>query len=279
MEGQIIEQVDQMSFPFCAPFGEVLVKGVEEDGRWVVYLEASNEIEDQDGETVDMAALEKAADYYLSHGILSWDHKHKQNNDPESIIGEPLEVKFTDDKRTLVKGWLYQHNDKAKKVWNNIRSGAERLGSSIGGGILRKASDRIRRVVWDEVAITHKPINDGTLGSVSMIPFSAFAKAISYSEGGTSLEEFVKALTAGSGVDAANFTGGRALTPESLQGSTVNIIHKDELDQLFGDMLKSIMTGDIANTNDAVNFVLDQGYSEGVTREIISHVAKNLSLR
>ncbi|KKK96903.1 hypothetical protein LCGC14_2658100, partial [marine sediment metagenome] len=156
-------------------------------------------IEDQDGETVDMAALEKAADYYLSHGILSWDHKHKQNNDPESIIGEPLEVKFTDDKKTLVKGWLYQHNDKAKKVWNNIRSGAERLGSSIGGGILRKASDRIRRVVWDEVAITHKPRNDGTLGSVSMIPFSAFAKAISYSEGGTSLEEFVKALTAGSG--------------------------------------------------------------------------------
>jgi len=276
----LVEQsVDQMTFPFYAPFGEVLVKGVEENGKWIVYLEASNELKDQDGETVDMGALEKAADYYLSHGILSWDHQHKQEKDPEAIIGEPLEVKFTEDRKTLVKGWLYQHNDKAKKVWNNIRSGAQKLGSSVGGGILQKASDRIKRVIWDEVAITHKPINDGTFGNVSVIPFAAFAKAVSYSEGGTSLEEFVKALTAGSGVDAANFTGGRALAPESLQGSTVNIIHKDELDQLLGDMLKSIMTGDIANTNDAVNFVLDHGYSEGVTREIISHVAENLSLR
>jgi len=124
--------IDHLGNPFYVPFEQVLVKGAEEGDKWVVYLEASNELQDQEGETVDMKALQKAADYFLSHGVLSWDHKHKQTNDPGFIIGEPLEVSFTDDKRTLVKAFLYKHNEIAKKVWANIKSGAQRLGSSIG---------------------------------------------------------------------------------------------------------------------------------------------------
>ena len=275
---QVIERVD---FPFYAPFNEVLlIKGVEEGGRWIVYLEASNELKDQDGEVVDQSALKKAADYYLSHGVISWDHKHKQTHDPEFIIGEPLDVQFTDDGKTLVKGWLYKQNDKAKKVWNNIRSGAKRIGASVGGGVLAKAEDHIRRVIWDEVALTHKPINDGTLGSVQLIPFSAFAKALSFSEGQTSLNDFIKALTAGSGVDAGQFTGGRALTHESLQGSTVKyVVKKDELDDLFKSLMIDLIKGTVRNYNDLTNYVLDRGYSDGVARGIINHVAQNLSLR
>lgn len=275
------QEIERVDFPFYAPFAEVLlIKGVEEDGKWIVYLEASNELKDQDGEVVDQSALKKAADYYLSHGIISWDHKHKQTNDPEFIIGEPLDVQFTDEGKTLVKGWLYQHNEKAKKVWNNIRSKAQRLGASIGGGILAKAADHIRKVIWDEIAITHKPVNDGTLGNVQLIPFNAFAKAISFSEGNTSLEEFVKALTAGSGVDASQFTGGRALTPESLQGSTVKyVVKKDELDDLFKSLMIDMIKGKVRNYNDLTNYVLDRGYSDGVARRIIAHVAQNMSLR
>lgn len=275
------QEIERVEYPFYAPFNEVLlIKGVEEDGRWIVYLEASNELKDQDGEVVDQAALKKAADYYLSHGIISWDHKHKQTNDPEFIIGEPLDVQFTDEGKTLVKGWLYQQNEKAKKVWNNIRSKAKRLGASVGGGILAKAEDHIRKVIWDEVAITHKPINDGTLGGVQLIPFTAFAKALSFSEGNTSLDEFVKALTAGSGVDASQFTGGRALTPESLQGSTVKyVVKKDELDELFKSLMVEMIKGTVRNYNDLTNYVLDRGYSDGVARRIISHVAQNMSLQ
>lgn len=275
------QEIERVEYPFYAPFNEVLlIKGVEEDGRWIVYLEASNELKDQDGEVVDQAALKKAADYYLSHGIISWDHKHKQTNDPEFIIGEPLDVQFTDEGKTLVKGWLYQQNEKAKKVWNNIRSKAKRLGASVGGGILAKAEDHIRKVIWDEVAITHKPINDGTLGNVQLIPFEAFAKALSFSEGNTSLDEFVKALTAGSGVDASQFTGGRALTPESLQGSTVKyVVKKDELDELFKSLMVEMIKGTVRNYNDLTNYVLDRGYSDGVARRIISHVAQNMSLQ
>lgn len=275
---QTIERVD---FPFYAPFAEVLlIKGVEEDGRWIVYLEASNELKDQDGEVVDQVALKKAADYYLSHGIISWDHKHKQTNDPEFIIGEPLDVQFTDDGKTLVKGWLYQQNEKAKKVWNNIRSKAKRLGASVGGGVLAKASEHIRKIIWDEVAITHKPINDGTLGNVQLIPFNAFTKALSFSEGNTNLEDFIKALTAGSGVDASEFTGGRALIPESLQGSTVKyIVKKEELDDLFKSLMIEMIKGRVRNYNDLTNYVLDRGYSDGNAERIINHVAQNLSLK
>jgi hypothetical protein len=57
---QIIEQIDN---PFYAPYPEVLIKGEEDDeGRWIVYLQASNELKDQDGEIVDVKALQKAAD-------------------------------------------------------------------------------------------------------------------------------------------------------------------------------------------------------------------------
>lgn len=274
--------IDHVGNPFYAPLEGVLIKGAEEEGRWIVYLEASNELRDQDEEVIDMNALQKAADYFMSHGVLSWDHKHKQTDDPGFIIGEPLEVKFTDDNRTLVKGFLYKHNDIAQKVWKNIRSGAKRLGSSVGGGILQKAADRIKKVIWDEVAITHKPVNDSTMGSVTVIPYAAFAKALAYVEGTSSIEDFIKALTAGSGVNASQFTGGRALTRESLQGSTVRqrVITKEELDELMQGFMKSLGAGSMLDYNDLVDYVLTKGYSEDQTREIVNYVAsKIVSLR
>lgn len=255
------QDIAQISNPFYSPFGNVMIKGVEENGQWIVYLQASNEMKDQDGETVDMSALEKAADYYLSHGVLSWDHKHKATHDPGFIIGEPLDVKFTDDRRTLVKGYLYQSNDIAQKVWKNIQSGAKRLGASIGGGILQKSENAIKQVIWDETAITHRPVNDGTLGGVTMIPFAAFAKA----------------LMAGSGVDAAVFTGGRSLTPESLQGSRVNTEPPlEELRGMFGDLLKAVRANKIKNYNDMLNFVYDRGYEGNSAAKIINYLSRKI---
>jgi hypothetical protein len=245
---------------FYTPLSDVLIKGVEEDGKWVVYLQASNEMKDQDGETVEMAALKKARDYFLSHGVLSWDHKHKVTGDPEFIIGEPMDVRFTGRGETLVKGWLYQYNDKARKVWNNIRSGAKRLGASIGGGILQKAESVIKQVVWDECALTHKPINDATLGTVQILPFAAFAKA----------------MTAGGGVDAAAFIGGRALTGESLQGSTVDVIRMSDVRAMFSDLLKAIRDRKVTDYNDMLNFVYDRGYEGNDAARIVNYIARKV---
>ncbi len=52
------------------------------------------------------------------------------------------------------------------------------------------------------------------------------------------LEALTKAMEAGSGVDAAAFTGGRALTPESLDTVLVNILHTQEEARLFQRLKK-----------------------------------------
>jgi hypothetical protein len=47
------------------------------------------------------------------------------------------------------------------------------------------------------------------------------------------LQELQKALTAGSGVDAGSFTGGRALIPESLENTLVNVLWSQDEARLF----------------------------------------------
>jgi hypothetical protein len=169
-------------------------------------------------------------------------------------------VRFTPSGETLVKGFLYKSNDIAQKVWKNMQSGARRLGASIGGGILQKSKNAIQQVIWDETAITHKPVNDGTLGNVQMIPFEAFAKA----------------LMAGGGVDAAQFTGGRALTPESLQGTVSSTLYDSDLRALFGDLLKAIRKGQVASYNDMLNFVYDRGYEGNDAARIVNYLARKI---
>lgn len=195
--------------PFLSPIPEVLVKASEENGEMILYLQASNQGQDDEGETILQQALQKSVDIFMRRGVISWDHLHKieKENPPQYIIGEPLDVKFSPDGRTLVKSRLYRNNQIAKSVWDNARSDSTRLGSSVGGGILKKSSDgTIEAVVWDEVAITHKPVNAGTYGGVSLVPYA----------------EFMKALMAGAGVDAGSFSGGRALVGESLQGEATD---------------------------------------------------------
>ena len=262
---------------FYAPFGLTFIKGEEHAGRWDVFLEASNEGIDQEGEVLIRKALELSKDYFLEMGILSWDHKHKQTGQPQFIIGEPSEVAFTESpSRTLVKGWLYQKNKIAQQVWDNIQSDASKLGASVGGGILKKSADEkhpdigvISRVIWDETALTHKPVNTGTFGHVSVIPFP----------------EFAKALMAGSGTDAASYTGGRALTGESMdhlltdqtfaQTDKEKITYQDSRKYMDG-LLVAIAKGRVKSMNDVVSFTLDQGYSDGVASALIEFIAKKI---
>lgn len=197
-----IEYTDE----FLAPIPDVLLKAEEENGKRILYMEASNQSRDDQNETILQKALQDSVDYFMRRGVISWDHLHKLKGDPSYIIGEPLDVRFTEDGRTLVKSELYSKNQIANGVWENAQSRARRLGSSVGGGILKKSDQGyITRVIWDEVALSHKPVNSGTYETVSVIPY----------------QEFMKALMAGAGVNPENFSGGRALTRESLQGSVV----------------------------------------------------------
>lgn len=253
---------------FYSPFdGAVLIKAEEHGGKWVVYLQASNEGLDQDSEVILSKALRDAKDYFLTHGVLSWDHKHKILHDPGFIVGEPDDVQFTNKNETLVKGWLYQKNPIAKKLWSNIESGATKLGASVGGGILSKSKGKIERVIWDETAITHKPVNDMTLGHVQVIPF----------------REFAKALMAGSGVDASSYSGGRALSPENLNpeltdatfGQTDKLSH-DDLRAYFDELLIRIKNNTISSMNDVLAFTRDKGYSDEVSSVLINFVTDKI---
>ena len=278
--------VDQkVTNQFYSPIPDVLIKGAEEDGQWIVYLQASNELRDRQGEVIEVGALQKASDHYLRYGVLSWDHMHKIKDDPEYIIGEPLDVRFTENNETLVKGWLYKSNKMAQKVWGNIQSGAKRIGASVGGGVLQKAGSRIAKVIWDETALTSKPINVGTLGNVSLVPFSAFAKSVMIEnlydalQDESVLEIVSKALMAGSGVDAASFTGGRAMIPESLQGSTTNVLPRmgvDDLAGIFSFIVQDVISGNIQSYDDLKGFLRQQGFSDDQSRKVIAYMTKKL---
>ena len=244
--------------PFYTAFADrtTLIKAKEEDGKWITYLEASNEIRDQDLETTLMKALKDCADYYLTHGVISFDHKHKELNDPSFIIGEPLAVAFTKDNRTLVKGMLYKENKIAQGIFENLLSESTRFGSSIGGYILHKSNPNtpkaiIDKVFWDETAITHKPVNDATLGKVTLIPMT----------------EFAKALMAGGGTNAAEFTGGRALTPENMASATA-VISTVEAETLFKDIWRAIDAGEVNNYLSLIGFIVNCGYTFDVARKI-----------
>jgi len=235
-----MEEVDFKNLEkFYSPFAEqgILIKADKEDPT-VIYIEASNQTVDSQNDVTVMKALEKEAENFLRKGVISWDHLHKIKQSPDYIIGEPLDVAFKKES-TWAKAKLYKSVHYGESVLNLLASNTTRLGASIGGFIkqrnpLSKSISAITKVIWDEIAITYKPVNDTTLGNVSLIPIGAFAKA----------------LMAGSGVDAGNFTGARAMTKESLQGNKgINI--KNVVDNF---MLR-FRGGDIKTSDDLKDFL------------------------
>jgi len=251
--------------PFFVGFDSAtLVKAEEQGSNWIVFLEASNESRDQEDDIIVMKALKDAADYYLSKGVISWDHQHKLQKSPEYIIGEPLDIAFTESKSTLVKGKLYKENKRAQGLWENLLSKSSRFGASVGGYILKKSLEGgqkfIRKVIFDDVAVTHKPVNDTTLGHVQLVPFSAFAKS----------------LTAGTGVNPSEFSAGRALTTENLQGDVVKL-DSAKLDKMFKAFLKGVKEGTLIGYEDTKSWIKEQVPSETTANQIMDFILSKLT--
>lgn len=242
----------------------------------VVYLEASNPQQDTQKEIVLKSALEDQTESFLKKGVLSWDHQHKLKNSPEYIVGEPLDVKFADDDRTLVKGKIYHTNKYGEAILNMAKAGSTRLGASIGGYIvqrvtqfnptLKKAVPTIARILWDEVAVTHRAVNEGTTASgggrgVSVMPFTEFKK--SWIMDASEREAVIKALVAGYGTEAATMTGGRALQKESLQGAKRRRRRRPErLRRAFVDLLGNLQRGTVRDYSDLVRVMRSYGVED-----------------
>lgn len=203
----------------------------EESGGRFVFLEASNEARDYQGEVVLAKALEESADYFRRYGNLDLDHKTqigaKQGlADPYLYeIGRPVDVKCKDG-TTWVKGSIYQGDtpvaEHANKFWDSLTklSPPKRWFPSVGGAVLDKGPEFdpttrtnntvVKRVRWTNVGFSATPVNPA-VPEVSTVPFGALAK--SWTAAGLNL---TKALEAGYGTDAAALSGGAALRGQSL---------------------------------------------------------------
>lgn len=200
----------------------------EEDGERALYIEASNEDVDHQGEVVLQKALTDSAPYYLRHGNIDLSHfsllgpKAGIPNYMEYEIGRPSDVRVSGS-RTFVKATLYKGESamarNANMVWDSLTKQTPRMPwfASVGGSVLSKSikvnpvtQERvavISSVRWNNLALDRCPVNM-TVGEVSLAPVGVFAKSL----GGYVL----KAIEAGYGTDAAALAGGAALREQSL---------------------------------------------------------------
>lgn len=230
-----MEDTDLLSsLPDFVSFGTMMkASPVEEAGERFVYVEASKESRDQQGEIVLAKALQESASIFKKFGVVDIDHKSmpavaKRNqidNPDEWIVGLPVDVRFRDG-TTFVKAQLRKGDSplaaRANQVWEGLTkiSPPNRYYASVGGSVLgrdvridpvtKEKVAVITKTRWDNLALSLQPVNPD-LSPAATTPVGVFAK---------SLNGFVvKALEAGYGTDAAALTGGAALRKQSLQGA------------------------------------------------------------
>lgn len=226
---------------------------MEEGGKRILFIEASNEDVDHQNEIVLQKALQDSAEYYLRHGNIDLSHysllgpKSGIANFMEFEIGKPIAVQV-DGKRTFVKAELYQGESpmakNAEMVWDSItkQSPPSRWYPSVGGSVLAKSvridpetTNKvavIEKVRWNNIALDRCPVNR-TVPEVSTAPVGVFAKSL----GGIVM---AKTLTAGYGTDSASLTGGGAMRLQSLQG--VPVTYLDFRDR-FADLVRTMRVG------------------------------------
>jgi len=197
---------------------------VEEGSRRMIFVEASSEDRDFDGEVVLGKALQESRDVFLKFGVVDLDHMSMPSvarkngiSDPEAwIIGQPTEVRFAGGK-TLVKAELRQGDSplaaRANRVWAGLTevTPPDRYYASVGGKVVSAevridpaTGDKvpvITKTHWNNLALSLNPVNP-SLSPASTVPAGVFAKS----------------LTAGYGTDSATLTGGAALRVQSLAG-------------------------------------------------------------
>lgn len=264
----------------------------DENGNYIFEVEASNENLDLQNQRTLQSALMKSKEYFLTNGVISDDHQHKVRNPDgtveshkEKIIGEPISVR-TDGKSTFVKGILYKGVAAAKDYINLLKNHSSRVKASIGGIMptIRKEKDGSETVtgfMWNDLALTTSPVN-WTVGS------ARFAKSVS-------MVDFCKSLEAGSGVDAAEFEGGRGLQKEDIEDETEKLLDindgemdpadsmeksKEELEKSIKEMeindikdcILEINKGNLTNANEITAYLIGKGFDKRQARETMLEI-------
>lgn len=236
----------------------------EEGGARVVYIEASNQARDFQGEVVLAKALAASAPYFVSYGNFDIDHftipsvaARAGVHEPQMWeIGQPSEAQVRDG-RTFVKGEIYRGDDrlaeKANEFWASLTKldPPRRWYPSVGGSVLgrkqgqdpltKAATTFIESVRWTNIGFSRTPVNP-SVPTVTTVPFGALTK--SWGEQGFDLCKAMEGgapspvLSAGYGTDVAALTGGGALRKQSLAGSRQSYFSFRE--RVAGDLRKGL---------------------------------------
>lgn len=220
----------------------------EEGGRRFVYMQASDESVDHQGEVVLSKALQESAPYFLKYGNIDLDHRTQmgpvagQPSHHLFEIGKPVDVR-ADGKKTFVKAEIYGGEgptvEHANIFWDSLtrQHPPKHWFPSVGGDCHRsKVTDPktgrqrpvIDRVRWTNIGMSGTPVNLH-VPTVAVVPFGALAKSMA--AGAFSMR---KALEAGYGTDMAELSGGAALRSEMPDPHLQN--YWDFRDRLAGDI-------------------------------------------
>ena len=273
---------------------EVLIEGnicksitgqEDENGNFIVEVEASNENLDLQNQRTLQSALDESKEYFLTNGVISDDHQHKTRNPDGSIeshkdkiIGEPISVRKS-GKSTFVKLCLYKGVEAAKPYINLLKNGSKLVKASIGGIMptIRKEKDgteTVTRFMWNDLALTTSPVN-WTVGS------ARFAKSIG-------MVDFCKSLEAGSGTDASSFEGGRSLQKEDIEDKTEKLLEindgemkpektmeksKYEKDvNAIADCMCEMNKGNLTNADEVKAYLIGKGFDKSQAEETMLEI-------
>lgn len=231
----------------------------DERGNTIFEVEASNENLDLQAQSVLQSALLDSKTHFLSNGVVSYDHKHKE--DLKNVIGEPTDV-FMKNGSVFVRGILYKANKKAQEIIELLKDGSTRIKASVGGLMPQyKIEDGIEKVVsvlWNDLALTPHPVNS-TVSPVALLEKSFTPE----------LARFVKSLEAGYGTNSADFEGGRTLIEEDVEGEELK---KSEKVIAF---IRLLADGLIRDGDEAMDMLLGYGFTDDEAKEIIGDVIEN----
>lgn len=168
----------------------VLIKARSDGTRRLVEVEASNEVEDGEGDVIKQAALLDSAASFVSTGHLDKDHiseigeRMGIQNPANYIVGVPLEVKDLGKGRTGVLGEMHKAGRPvADEIWSGLTANPPvRWRASIYGfpkaGMVEDCritkGDSAKRFIvkgihWRSLAFTLNPVNDAITGVAHVV--------------------------------------------------------------------------------------------------------------
>ncbi len=197
------------AIPLRVDMGRMLFKAMPavEGGQRVLYMEASTQIRDQQGEMVLTKALQDSIPYFLKYGKIDLDHASMTGEirgnrvDPYAYeVGRPIDVRV-DGSSIYVKASIFQapkgqENSWSKPAdlfWDSLQLSPPVLWyPSVAGEVYSEGptvdpatgtkTQEIRGLRWHSIGLSRTPVNQA-VAPVSLTPLRVFAKAFGGNKG------------------------------------------------------------------------------------------------